>query len=373
MRRPGPLPASPPSPARIARLCRGILGALPAEVAADPHAAAAVTAAVDAFLTERGDPERAALAVAEVFDDAGARLAHAEYDSASLAQMFQAAHVALQKGLRPVVDADLTHDQLVALREHLVAFVNRLAGQTVTGHRRTAELLSMSDAERLARLRRAAFGDSSPVELERLARSAGRDPHERVTVIVSTGEPLPAELLEHPDVLAGRGGVEMLVPQRWNLASLDELLDGQAVAGPPAELREATSAIGLSRRAADLLSSGRVQDSRLLVPYSDLLADLVVQGNPLLADLIVDKHLRPLERLSVSRRLKLGEVLLHSLESGLPTNQLARDLGIPTQTAHSRMKTLRSLLGDILDDPTQRLELIIALRAALPRWRSDAD
>ena len=54
------------------------------------------------------------------------------------------------------------------------------------------------------------------------------------------------------------------------------------------------------------------------------------------------------------------------------TQLIARDLGIPPQTVHSRMKNIRELFGDAIKGPTQRLELIIALQATLPRWRAEA-
>jgi hypothetical protein len=101
----------------------------------------------------------------------------------------------------------------------------------------------------------------------------------------------------------------------------------------------------------------------------DLLGDLVVNGSQLLAELAIDKHLGRLGTLTPSRRLALAELTLGALEAGTSLDQVARQLGIPRQTAHSRMKTVRKIFGDALHDPTQRLELIVALRAVLPRWR----
>src|SRR5699024_12338571 len=63
---------------------------------------------------------------------------------------------------------------------------------------------------------------------------------------------------------------------------------------------------------------------------------------------------------------------LEHLLAGGPVSQAARNLGIPVQTAHSRMMTIRQMMGHALEDPNQRFELIIALRAALPRWRTES-
>ncbi|WP_442885951.1 helix-turn-helix domain-containing protein [Aeromicrobium sp. Sec7.5] len=46
----------------------------------------------------------------------------------------------------------------------------------------------------------------------------------------------------------------------------------------------------------------------------------------------------------------------------------ARDRGAPPQTVHHRLKQCRDIFGTVLDEPTQRLELIVALRASQPEW-----
>ena len=44
---------------------------------------------------------------------------------------------------------------------------------------------------------------------------------------------------------------------------------------------------------------------------------------------------------------------------------MARMLGVHAQTARYRLRRLRELLGDSLDDPDARFELELALRARL--------
>lgn len=356
---------------RLAELPGQILAVLPAAMRQDRLLGQAVGAAIDAFVLTDGRAGAAAEAVAPLFAQLGEAHARNGGHAAALADLFQAVNVVVQKRLVRILRDPIRRDDLIALRERLIAFQASLRNHVEEGFRRTAAIVAMSDDERRARLSLITFGGHSAAELERLARLAGLDPGSRMLAIASVIAPLPESIRDRRDALASERGTEMLIPESWDLHEFASQLQGQAVAGPPAVLAEAANATNLSRRAADMLRDGSASDGRLLVPYSDLLADLLVGGNLLLTDLIVQKHLAELSGLSPSRRLDLAEMLLHSLERGIPTNQLARDLGIPPQTAHSRMQVLRTMFGDALDDPTQRLELIVALRATLPRWRAD--
>ncbi|WP_293783433.1 helix-turn-helix domain-containing protein, partial [uncultured Aeromicrobium sp.] len=142
------------------------------------------------------------------------------------------------------------------------------------------------------------------------------------------------------------------------------------VLGPAVALDDAAAAVALVRRAAVMLAEGTIEDPRRLVPFQDLLGTMLLTSNPVLNELMIAKHFGTWEQMPAARRVALAEFLQLWLERGQPTNHLARELGIPPQTAHSRMKAVRQLLGEALDDPTQRLELMVALRALLPRWRA---
>lgn len=381
-----PLPRSPgrspgrerglpmrPDASRVAELRGQIVAALPAGMRGDPLVAQAVGAAIEAYLDTDGHSIAAAEAVAARFERLGDKHARNGGRAAELVDLFQAVNVVVQKRLVRVLRDPLKRDDLIALRESLIAFQSLLRSHVEEGFRRTAAIVAMSGDERRARLRLITFGGHSAPELERLARLAGLDPGRRMLAIASVMAPIPSKIRERRDALASEGGTEMLIPESWDLEEFASQLRGQVVVGPPAVLADAANATSLSRRAADMLRDGTAIDTRLLVPYSDLLADLLVAGNLLLTDLIVHKHLSVLAERSPGRRLDLAEMLLHSLERGTSLSQLARDLGIPPQTAHSRMQVLRSMFGNALEEPTQRLELIVALRATLPRWRAEAD
>lgn len=328
-----------------------------------------VTAALDAFVETGGDVRRAAAHVAPLLEAIGERQAHRGWTHESLAGAFQVATTAAQKGLVQAVGDLMTRDLLMRLREDLMAYLLRLYRCTRTGFDRTHRLLSMSREELRTGLAAMAFGGDAAAGIETMAPLAGWSIDERVIAVVSIDGELSAALRGHARVISHTSPAEVLVPEAWAASGmLNRYLTDQAVAGPPTRLVAAAGAVTLARRAAELLRTGVISDDRRLVPCSDLLGDLIVGGNQLLADLLVEKHLPALEAMPRGRRMDLGTILLHSLERGLPTNQLARALGLPAQTAHSRMQTLRTIYGAALDDPTQRLELIVALRAALPRW-----
>ncbi len=328
-----------------------------------------VVAAVTAFSDSRHDLSRAAATIAHLLDRVGEQHARRGFDADQLASFFRAARVATQKGLAPVVGDLITSDDLLRLREDLATYLLELHSHAHASFVNTQRLQTMSPQQRRARLNAMTFGLDETDDIEKLAAWEGIDPQERVVAIVSVSIALPSMLREHPRAIAGSSDCEALVPEAWSRDGLATELAGQAVVCPPVPLTQAAEAVTLARQGAKLLREGIIADSRIIVPGADLLGNLVVDSNRLLAELIINKHLSALEAMSISRRVSLGELALGSLESGQPIDQVAKQLGIPRQTAHSRMKAIRSILGEAMLDPVQRLELIVALRAALPRWR----
>ncbi len=328
-----------------------------------------VRASIESFVASRGDLVTAVSDVAPLVHQAGVREGRRHPDPSRLDRSFQLAHVAVQRGLPLVVGELVTQDALTRLREDLMAYVTDLHRTARAGFERTARIQAMNQEQRLGPLRACAFHGHSVTDLDEIAGAAGFDPARPLAPIVSVEISLPVEIREHHEAIASEDGFEALVPEHWSLEAFANLLTGQVVMGPSVPLAGSHESITLARNAAALLRDGSVEDDRIIVPSTDLLGELLLRGNRLLGDLLIDKHLGPLERLSAGRRRVLVDVLLLSLERGLPVNRIARELGIAAQTAHNRMKLLRSLLGDKLDDADQRLELLVAVRAATGRWK----
>lgn len=323
---------------------------------------------VEAFIAARGVSEVAAQQVGPLARELGDRHARYGYDLDDLTASFCRAQKAAQRGLQFVMGAAATQDIGRLVRDEVDRFIDMLHREARGAGERVLAVRGMPAAERRRRLGLALTGPADLVRIELLARFSDIDLDVEYVVVVAVGDDLP-ELAGSSGALPGGLDRELLVPVGYVIKGWP----GQVVVGPPAPLRAIAATVGPTRRAADLLRAGAITDSRRVVPCSDLLASLIVDGDPNLTELIMGKHLGKLDGLSAQQRLNSAELLLQWLERGVPLNQLARELGLPEQTAHSRMKRIRQIFGDALDDPTQRLELIVALHAAVPRWRAELD
>lgn len=330
-----------------------------------------VRAAVSSFVDSRADVDNSAAAVAHLLEQIGARQARRGFDATDLAASFRAALVATQKGLVLVVGDLVNRDTLMQLREDLVAYLTELHIYAHAGLVRARRQLSMSPDQHRVRVATVAYGTDRDNEFDQLAELDGLDSEQPYIALVSTSAALPDRLRNDPQTISSSSTREVLVPGLWDVDELAAQLTGQVVAGPATALIRSAEVLALVRQAAGLLRGGTVSDARGVVPCADLLGELVVRGNPILAELLVEKHLPALEALPGGRRVDLAELLLNTLETGQSVALAAQDLSIPRQTAFSRLKAARTLLGESLRDPSQRLEVIVALRAALPRWRAD--
>ena len=331
----------------------------------------AIAQAVRAFVDNDADALRAADVVGLYFEEIGRRQARRGDDVAALRLAFQTARSTMQRGLSYGIGDAVTGDRFIRLREELMTYLNLLYHHARQGleheHRRVGAVTPMP----------APFDPDHDDDGPRFSRDQRRalarlEPGEQIRVLVSFTHALPGKLCRQPGVVADRDRHVALVPTTWSSTRLGEQLTRQAVLGPVVGPPDAAASASLVWRAARMLTDGGTTDSRLLVPVEDLLGVLLLDGDPMLSSLLAVKHLGAWDAIPAGRRLALGEFLLTMLQRPQPTNKLARELGIPPQTAHSRSKNLRDLLGDSLDDPTARLELIVALRQLLPQWRVDA-
>ena len=142
---------------------------------------------------------------------------------------------------------------------------------------------------------------------------------------------------------------------------------GPAVAIPDAatSLRRAAAAYRLTRRPhpdgrdASSPSGG----SRLLVA-DDHLPALLLAAAPALAADLARTRLAPLEGLAPGPRERLQATLRAWLDRPGQVQAVAGELGVHPQTVRDRLKQLRELFGERLEDPEARFELSLALRAA---------
>lgn len=366
-----------PSPASVSRdrlsvlrsqVLRSVVDGAPDQT--DEQIAEAISMSIEEFVASGANVAESVTKVAPLLDKIGSREARRRPDAGRLHQSFKMANVAVQRGLVHVVGDLITRDVLLELRQDLASYLAQLHKIAVTGFEQTQRLVSLSPEGQLAELRAIVFAGASPRFIDELATSLGVDLTQRVAPLISIHHELPEQIRNHPQVLVDNSGTMALLAVEWEPHLEHITFRSQAVLGPPSTIARCRDGVALARNAATLLREGTVIDPRPVVPSVDLLGDLLIRGNRLLTELLIDKHLAPLEDLNPARRLVLAEILLLSLERGMPLNRIARDLGIATQTAHNRMNALRLLLGDKLDDGDHRLEMMVALRAAMFRWRT---
>lgn len=276
--------------------------------------------------------------------------------------------------LAEVAAHDLSPETVPTLAEAIFAYIDELAGQSVEGY---AEAQSAAAGEHSRRRGRVA---------ELLLDEAGADLAAVGPVAEKAGWRIPRTLcavaLErsaNADALAGAIGPDalpatalgapcVLVPDPVGPGRgerIDAALDGQAAAvGPVVEPVRALDSLRPARRLL-LLTGFRVPERGGAPPrVDDHLVDLALDAarEPLAA--LAERRLAPLADRSATQRERLAETLRAWLELQGSAPAVAERLHVHPQTVRYRLARLREALGDALDDPEARFELLLALRAA---------
>lgn len=92
------------------------------------------------------------------------------------------------------------------------------------------------------------------------------------------------------------------------------------------------------------------------------LLDLVLRADPALAHGLATRLLAPLEALDDVTRDRMLETLRAWLDRPDRPQAIADELIVHVQTVRYRLRQLRKLFGDVLDDPERRVDLAIAVR-----------
>jgi len=111
-----------------------------------------------------------------------------------------------------------------------------------------------------------------------------------------------------------------------------------------------------------LLAAGRLGPAPFARAEEHLPA-LVIAADPPLAAELAEQRLAPLATLPAGPRARLTETLRAWLDRPGQVQAVAAELGVHPQTVRYRVKQLRDLFGERLEDPEARFELGLALRA----------
>jgi hypothetical protein len=139
-------------------------------------------------------------------------------------------------------------------------------------------------------------------------------------------------------------------------------IGAHAVLGPTGAAGSLAASWSLARATLRAVGSGAIEAPGL-VRADDVLTKLLLFENAGLADQIATRWLTPLAALTPKARRRMEETALAYMQQRGNAAAMARALGVHPQTARYRLRGLRELLGDTLDDPDARFEIELALRA----------
>jgi hypothetical protein len=259
--------------------------------------------------------------------------------------------------LRPV-----DPEELIDLSDAVSAYVAELAAASTDGYAlQLREQAGEGDRRRhLAEL--LLRGDGLPSAVESAAARIGwADLDAVVPVLLPPDQARDARFRYGPDGLVierGRDAVLLLrTGARASRAALAEAFVGRSVVvGPELGWPQAPAAVRLAELAAGLVgpASGPVF-------ADDHLVALTLRGEQRALAVLTERRLAPLAQLRPAQRENLAATLYAWLRHWGSRAEVATELFVHPQTVSYRLKRLRDLYGDDLDDPAARFELLVVL------------
>lgn len=314
--------------------------------------------------------------VRETFVELGAAEAREDRTPETL---HSALRIAARVMLRTMADAlaevrPLDTEDLIDLSDAITAYVDELAGASTDGF--TLQLQEQA-GERDRRRRMLAElllrGNASERAVTAAADAIGwRRIDEIVPVILPPEQTRRAQFHFREDaVVIEREHDSVLMLRAGRLASraqLDRALRASgAVVGPTVDWSQVPAAVRLAELTGQLTAHHN-GDSTDPIFVDDHLASLALQGEHGAFAVLSQRRLAAFADLRQTTRERLLETLHSWLRHWGSRTEVAAELHIHPQTVSYRIRQLRDLLGDDLDDSTARFELLLALadRAAAP-------
>ncbi|MFF3290549.1 helix-turn-helix domain-containing protein [Streptomyces sp. NPDC003023] len=132
--------------------------------------------------------------------------------------------------------------------------------------------------------------------------------------------------------------------------------------GPPVPLAAAARSLRWAETAVRLIERGLLPDGEVL-HCTERTEELVLLPSGELIDAAAHRCLAPLGTVAATQSRRLAETLLAWLETAGGAPEVAHRLGIHPQTARYRLRQIREMWGDVIDDPDRRFEMLLVLRA----------
>ncbi|WP_419994658.1 helix-turn-helix domain-containing protein [Streptomyces boninensis] len=262
---------------------------------------------------------------------------------------------------------------MYALAEAGYAYLDGLVDETVRGY---AEAAAQQAEERLRLQRRLMdllLAEDSPLDVKALGDRSSRVgwalPRQvSVAVLRRPGQAVVSPAVA-PDVLLDMDSEQprLVVPDPGapgRTEGLRRALVGWSGAlGPPVPLAAAPMSLRWATTAVALMARGLLPDGEVL-HCTEHTEALLLLPHPELLDDLAQRRLAPLESCGPVHARRLSQTLLAWLESrGGSAPDIAAHLGVHPQTVRYRLRQIRELWGESIDDPARRFELELVLRA----------
>jgi hypothetical protein len=343
-----------------------------------------VEVAFNRFVDLLADPEPDATRARQTYVDLGRGEFHAGRSLEALLAAYRVgARVAWRRFVAAGVEADLPPAAIYALGEAIFAYIDELSAESAEGYAEEQSVAAGESERRRRRLVRLLVQE--PPAGQEVVRSAAAE----------AGWALPRRLAALVPAMGDRGaaGESLLdalaarVAQRLGEGAIGAEAGGAAVVlvpdpDAPARRRRIDAAVGehsvalghtvpwatagaSARRAAAahrLAAAGRLPGRGLVVADEHLPA-LLLAADPALAGDLATTRLAPLADLPDGARERLTETLRAWLDRPGQVQAVAAAIDVHPQTVRYRVRQLRDLFGDRLEDPEARFELALALRA----------
>jgi len=348
-----------------------------------------VEIALNRFVDLLADPEPDTGERRRTYVDLGRGEFHAGRSlDALLAAYRVGARLAWRRFVEAGVAGSLPPDAIYSLGEAIFAYIDELSAESAEGYAEEQTAAAGESERRRRRLVRLLAQDppAGQEAVRTAAASAGWTlPRGGLAALVgaTSGGDAPGEALLDSKAarLARRLGEGAIGAEASGAAivflpdpdapgrrrRLEAALEGRAAAlGPTVEWQYASASARRAIATQRLAEAGRLAPApatRGLIVAEDHLAALLLAADPRVAADLAATRLAPLADLAEGPRARLTETLAAWLDRPGQVQAVAAALDVHPQTVRYRVRQLRDLFGDRLEDPEARFELALALRA----------
>ena len=345
-----------------------------------------VEVALNRFVDLLADPEPEPAESRHTYVDLGRGEFHAGRSlDALLAAYRVGARLAWRRFVEAGVAGGLAPDAIYALGEAIFAYIDELSAESAEGYAEEQTAAAGESERRRRRLVRLLAQDP-PAGQEAIRTAAAAAPWTlprgglAALVVATADDGAPGEALLDSIAarLARRLGEGAIGAEAFGAAivfipdpdaprrrrRLEAAVDDQVAAlGPTVEWPQASASAHRAIATQRLAAAGRLGNAGdgLLIA-DDHLAELLLAADPRVAADLAASRLAPLAELADGPRARLTETLAAWLDRPGQVQAVAAALGVHPQTVRYRVRQLRDLFGERLEDPDARFELALALR-----------